>query len=384
MLGKIVSPRLEKLEKEFLESGGEWKEYKVGDLFDIHPTKNYGLTNVKLFETIGETPVIVNSSLNNGVGGYVDLDPLEKKGIITFSDTTTADSIFYQPRDFIGYSHIQGMYPYDSENWTEKSMLYFCSTFKRSTQGLFDYANKFNREKAREILVALPFLNGKIYFSYMEKYIEELEAYLVATGLKNYHLTKYDEEVLDRFNKLSQNSSDRKTDRIDRFILENLFSAETGDVDLQQSDINDRGIYFINSGLQNNGIKGKTDKPAKIFPANTITVDFWGNAFYRNFDYKMATHNHVFSLSGASIKNEQVGLYLVSSMSYLSKIYSYNDMGTWNKMKKLEIEVPTLNNEIDYKFMKDFIYAIEKLVIKDVVIWADKKIEATKQVAGRN
>lgn len=89
-------------------------------------------------------------------------------------------------------------------------MLYFCSTFKRSTQGLFDYANKFNREKAREILVALPFLNGKIYFSYMEKYIEELEAYLVATGLKNYHLTKYDEEVLDRFNKLSENSLDRQ------------------------------------------------------------------------------------------------------------------------------------------------------------------------------
>ena len=59
-------------------------------------------------------------------------------------------------------------------------------------------------------------------------------------------------------------------------------------------------------------------------------------------------------------------------------------MGTWNKMKKLEIEVPTLNGEIDYKFMEDFIYAIEKLVIKDVVIWADKKISATKQVASRN
>ena len=172
-------------------------------------------------------------------------------------------------------------------------------------------------------------------------------------------------------------------DRIDRFILENLFSTETGDIDLQQSDINDRGTYFINSGLQNNGIKGKTDKPAKIFPANTITIDFWGNAFYRNFDYKMTTHNHVFSLSGASIKNEQVGLYLVSSMSYLSKIYSYNDMGTWNKIKKLEIEVPTLNNEIDYKFMKDFIYAIEKLVIKDVVIWTDKKIEATKVIVNK-
>lgn len=310
----------------------------------------------------------------------MDLDPLEKKGIITFSDTTTADSIFYQPRDFIGYSHIQGMYPYDSENWTEKSMLYFCSTFKRSTQGLFDYANKFNREKAREILVALPFLNGSINFSYMEKFIEELEAYLIATGLKDYKLTKEDQKILDDFEKMSDNSLDRRTDRIDRFILENLFSAETGDVDLQQSDINGRGTYFINSGLQNNGIKGKTDKCAKIFPSNTITVDFWGNAFYRNFDYKMATHNHVFSLSGVSIKNEQVGLYLVSSMSYLSKIYSYSDMGTWNKMKKLEIVLPTLDDEIDYKFMEDFIHVIEKLIIKDVVMWADKKIEATKQV----
>ena len=98
----------------------------------------------------------------------------------------------------------------------------------------------------------------------------------------------------------------------------------------------------------------------------------------------MATHNHVFSLSSTTIKNEQVGLYLVSSMSYLSKIYSYNNMGTWNKMKKLEIEVPILNGEIDYKFMEDFIYAIEKLVIKDIVIWTEKKIETTKQVANRN
>lgn len=151
-----------------------------------------------------------------------------------------------------------------------------------------------------------------------------------------------------------------------------------------KSDINGKGIYLINSGLQNNGIKGKTDKFAKTFSANTITVDFWENAFYRNFDYKLATHNHVFSLSGMAIKNEQVGLYLVSAMRYLSKIYSYNDMGTWNKMKKREIEVPIVNGEIDYKFMEDFIYAIEKMVIKDVVLWADKKIEATKRAVDRN
>ena len=93
---------------------------------------------------------------------------------------------------------------------------------------------KYSREhlatwgKVKTDKILLPFKNGKIYFSYMEKYIEELEAlrieelealrieeleaYLVATGLKNYNLTKYDEKVLDKFNKLSENSLDRQTE----------------------------------------------------------------------------------------------------------------------------------------------------------------------------
>ncbi|MCI8601399.1 MAG: hypothetical protein HFE45_07380 [Oscillospiraceae bacterium] len=124
------------------------------------------------------------------------------------------------------------------------------------------------------------------------------------------------------------------------FKMSDLFVAQTGDVDLQQSDVNGKGCYFINSGLENNGIKGRTDRPAKIFPANTISIDFWGNAFYRDFEYKMATHNHVFSLSGNVIKNREVGLYLVSSMKYFRKIFSYNNMGTWNKISKLKIVLP--------------------------------------------
>lgn len=60
------------------------------------------------------------------------------------------------------------------------------------------------------------------------------------------------------------------------FKIKDIFSKPgKGDVDLQQSDINGKGEYFINSGETNYGIKGKTDRSAKIFPANTITIDFW-------------------------------------------------------------------------------------------------------------
>lgn len=154
------------------------------------------------------------------------------------------------------------------------------------------------------------------------------------------------------------------------FPIGELFECAKGDIDLQQKDINGKGDYFINSGLDNRGIKGKTDRPAKVFPSNTITIDFWGNAYYRDFEYKLATHNHVFSLSGPVIKNKQVGLYLEGALSKLSSIFSYNNMATWNKLKDMVIELPVVESadadheytvdDIDYEYMQERITELEQ------------------------
>ena len=62
-------------------------------------------------------------------------------------------------------------------------------------------------------------------------------------------------------------------------------------------------------------------------------------------------------------------------------IYSYkNKLGGWNVVKDKYILLPKTNGKIDLDFMNDFISAIIKLTIKDVVIYADKKINATKNV----
>lgn len=154
-----------------------------------------------------------------------------------------------------------------------------------------------------------------------------------------------------------------------------MFSAQTGDTDLQQKDINGKGTYFINSGVEGQGIKGKTDREAKIFGSNTITIDFWGNAYYRDFEYKMATHNHVFSLTGDVIKNRIVGLYLVTTMSYMKKLFSYNNMGTWSKIKEQYIHLPiTQSNEIDFVFIESRIREMEESRIREM--------EAYLKVAG--
>ena len=151
------------------------------------------------------------------------------------------------------------------------------------------------------------------------------------------------------------------------FKICQLFTAQTGDTDLQQKDINGEGTYFINSGIEGLGIKGKTDREAKIFNENTITIDFWGNAYYRDFKYKMATHNHVFSLSGSVIRNRSVGLYLVSTMSYMQKLFSYNNMGTWSKIKELYIPLPiSQSGDIDFAYMESCIREMEESRIREM------------------
>ena len=171
-----VNSRLQQLEDDFVDNGCYFKEFRIGDLFDIHPTKSYGYTNAQLFKTIGDTPVVVNSSKNNGIGGRIGLAPTEKANMITFSDTTTAESIFVQDEMFIGYSHVQGLYPY-SDKWTKRSLMYLAALFrKKAIQMKFDYNNKFNRSIASDIVVSLPVNNlNQIAFEYMENYIQELE-----------------------------------------------------------------------------------------------------------------------------------------------------------------------------------------------------------------
>lgn len=150
-------------------------------------------------------------------------------------------------------------------------------------------------------------------------------------------------------------------------MIGSLFNAQTGDVDLQQKDVNGQGEYFVNSGVQNCGIKGRTDRAAKIFPANTITIDFLGNAYYRPFAYKMATHNHVFSLNGDVLKNELVGLYISAQMSYLSKVYSFNNMGTWPRIKEQEIYLPvTKEGDIDLIYIEERVRELEEERVREL------------------
>lgn len=151
----------------------EWKEYRVGDLFDIHPTK--ALEGVNSDECVGYgVPLVVNQSNNNGVAGFCDMLPSDKGGIITFSDTWEGETFFYQPDDFIGFAHVQGMYP-KNKNLSGECLLFIATILEFEARGRYSYGRKKRRDTIMNVNVKLPSdADGNPDWKFMEEYIRAL------------------------------------------------------------------------------------------------------------------------------------------------------------------------------------------------------------------
>lgn len=359
--------------------------FMLSDVFTIYSPKVRFNANTVDFG--GKYPYVARGSSSNGIRGYITeneayLNPA--KSLSFGQDTAT---VFYQPKAYFTGDKIKIMILKHHE-LNEKLALYFITAIKKAFSGFSWGQSSFNENIIKKTTITIPVIVSSnpnynytvndIDWQYMEERITELEqeciteldTYLKVTGLNDYELTEEDKKVLSVSSVIFK-----------KFKLGDLFISSTGDVDLQKKDLNGKGEFLVNSGIENKGIKGKTDRQARIFPPNTITVDFFGNAYYRDFKYKMATHNHVFSLEGSVIKNKYIGLYLEACMSKFSLFFSFNDMATWTKLKKMEISLPvTSNGKPDFDYMEKYIRATEKLVIKDLVDWKNKVIKTTKEV----
>ena len=358
-----------------------WGEFRIGDLFDIRPTKNYNLTNEDLFKTSGVTPVLTNTSINNGISGYVDLEPTEKGNVITFSDTTTADGIFYQPNDFIGYSHVQVMHPLKyAGKLNEKNYLYIVAAFKKATIGLYNYGSKFNRKNAGETKIQLPIISdGSPDVNYMESYITQirneykakLESYIIETGLMDYELSDNDKKVFSFEPQWGE------------FRVGDLFDTIKRGKRIKSLDRINGTLPFITAGVNERGFSSYIGNPeAEIFPKNSLTIDMFGTVFYRNHEY--GADDHV-----AVLYNEN-GQYSKEALIYMGRCIEKSIEGKFSYSKNFYasdahdviISLPKNENETpDFVYMEAYIKAQLIQEIENLVRGFNLEINATKYVA---
>ena len=111
----------------------------------------------------------------------------------------------------------------------------------------------------------------------------------------------------------------------------------------------------------------------------TFVVTYQENDFYSN-----DSHNLVLYPKENTYRDKINQFYLATCVNKsLKHKYSWGDSISSTKIKKDKISLPVKDGEPNYEIMKDFISATQKLVIKDVVHFADSKIEATKLVSNK-
>ena len=227
----------------------------------------------------------------------------------------------------------------------------------------------------------LPTKNGKIDFDFMESFIAELEservaelsAYLKVSGYDNYELSADEIDALRKFETLEWSS----------FNLKDLFGQSTRGKRLKGADRISGNLPFVTAGEADEGISAFISNDVEVFEKNTTTIDMFGSAKYRN--YKYGADDHI-----AVVHTENLPKY--ASIFMTTAIHKSSHNGQFNYGKnfyakdadELFIQLPVKNGTPDYETMELLISAVHKLVIKDVVLYSDRKIAATKKVVADN
>ena len=296
-------------------------------------------------------------------------------------------NVCYRDFDF-GAGDDTGVYWNDEKDYSKEAMLFFAISMEKSLSGKFSFGNKLRSSQSLDFKIQLPIKNNKIDFDFMESFIAELEAqriaeleaqriaeleaYLLATGLMDYTLTVQEQKALDDFENLKWQSLN----------LENLFGKSTRGRRLKSEDRIPGTLPFVTAGEAEEGVSAFIGNDVIIFSENTTTIDMFGSAKYRN--YKYGGDDHVAIVHTENL--QKFAAIFVTTAIHKSSHTGKFDYGRNFYAKdadELSILLPVKDQKPDYATMETIISAIHKLVIKNVVLYADKRIETTKKVVGK-
>ena len=313
-----------------------------------------------------------NTGVVNYISNPVASFPKNSITIDIFGNT------FFRDYEF-GAGDDTGVYWSDENNYSKNAMLFFSISMRKALEGRFDYGNKLRSSESLDLKMMLPVVHGKIDLEFMERFIAELEAeriaeleaYLAVTGLKDYALTAEEQQALDAF----QHGQFIWRD----FNLFALFGKSTRGKRLKSDDRIPGALPFVTAGEKDEGVSAFIGNDAEVFEKNTTTIDMFGSAKYRNYDY--GADDHVAVVHTENLP-KHAAIFVTSAIhksSYTGK-FDYGRNFYAKDADELTISLPAQANQPNFVQMALFISAMQKLVIKDVVLFSERNIESHKNV----
>ena len=354
----------------------EWGEFALGDLFEIKSNPQLDKGNF-IFSENGEYPYFTRTVFNNGILGkveYLDEEHKIRGGCLAVG--MIAMQFFYMEKDFYAGQFTKRAELKDFV-LTPRLANYFITVLNKK-QKIFQatlvrsFEKTFKTEK-----VQLPIKNGQIDLDFMEKFVAELEArrsaeleaYLSTAGLKDYALNAEEEQALAEFPQVHWA----------KFNLQKLFGKATRGKRLKSADRVSGCLPFVTAGEADTGISAFIGNQVERFQANTITIDIFGSAKYRNYEYGADDHVAVVHTEEWDKMEVLFATAAIHKAAYTGE-FNYGRNFYAKDADTLNIWLPEKDGKPDYIYMQNLLSAVQKRVIKSVVQYADQKIAATAAV----
>ncbi|MBI4653032.1 N-6 DNA methylase [Candidatus Kuenenbacteria bacterium] len=147
---------------------GEWKYFKLTDLFKITGSKTTPLLELEEYGQ-GKYPYVTTQATNNGVRGCYDY--YSEEGDVLTVDSAVLGYCSYQALPFSASDHVEKLIPKFKMN---KYIALFLTTIINLEQYRYNYGIKCSQTRMKKAIIKLPAKNNQIDFELMENYIKSL------------------------------------------------------------------------------------------------------------------------------------------------------------------------------------------------------------------
>lgn len=312
-----------------------------------------------------ELPCLTSSFRNQGLNYFV---PKEEatilRNVISIPSNSDVYRAYFQSHPFTVLSDAYAIRWRDGENTPTKNQHLFILMCINKVIDLpiYSYKNKLGGwNVVKDKHIQLPQIGKEIDFDFMEMFIsfmmnstiERLKLYLKKENLLNSVLLEHEVIAIDDFAQTEWSE----------FNVGKLFGKSTRGKRLKAEDRIPGLLPFITAGETDEGVSSFIGNNVEIFAKNTITVDMFGSAKYRNFEYgaddhiavvhteKLDKHAAIF-VTGAIHKAAHNGQF-----NYGRNFYAKD-------ADELNIMLPVKNGVPNFEYMATVISAVKKLVTR--------------------
>ena len=300
---------------------------------------------------------------------------------------------FYRKKPWYAGQFVRKIIP--KNELTETAILFFSTILNRQKKRLLSVLVRNVDKTFLNLAIQLPVTAaGDINFAFMESLIRELEeeriseldAYLKATGLNNYELTDEEHRILRQ----SEHWKWKKYSIGKLFKKIKVTTLKYKTRDLPSTPTKEYSLPALTAGIVNQGLNNYVPRNKATILKKVISISAnganTGATFFQSKDFTVLQDAYAIKWNNEKEPlNDNQYIFLVSAISKaIYGNYEWTNKAGWERIKEDMIKLPTTSSgDIDLISMSTYIRAIEKLVIRDVVSYADTKIASTKQVVAK-